>query len=37
MTTPAAAVAAAQGIRAARAKACEVKSLQDYHANVRVT
>ncbi len=36
MTTPAAACAAAQGIRAARAQACEVKSLQDYHAGVRI-
>jgi carbamoyl-phosphate synthase large subunit len=35
ITTPAAAVAAAEGIRAARDRASSVKSLQDYHKDIR--
>jgi carbamoyl-phosphate synthase large subunit len=36
MTTPAAAVAAAEGIRASMREACTVRSLQEYHADVHV-
>jgi len=37
ITTPAAAVAAAEGIRAARERTTTVKSLQDYHREIRET